>query len=179
MLTFGITIVIKSCPTPVLTSDARRHQLASIRRRLKTLRERRESMVSEHGQLRLSNRPVVAARQAVETEIESLLAQRKRLRVDRPKWLDVTLSTRLNKLLAIATTDPIDRHALHAMFRLLFVKVVIDWPRDRLVFHWQHGGESSVKVNIQPQRKISNPRRADRTRFSPGQVAPPLPVVVR
>jgi Methyltransferase domain len=178
-LTTDIRSVIESCPNPALTSDARSHQLAHIRRRLKTLRERRASMVSEHGKLRLSNRPVLAARQAVEAEIETLMAHRKRLRVDRPKWLDVTLSTRLNKLLTIATADPIDRHALHALFRLLFVKVVINWPDNQLVFHWQHGGESSVQVNMQPQRKVSNPRRGGRPRFLPGQMAPPLPVVAR
>ena len=69
--------------------------------------ERRDSMISEHDRLRLSNRPVRAARQAVESEIEALLAQRRRLRTDRPKWLDVTLSARLEKLLAITTAAPL------------------------------------------------------------------------
>ena len=136
-------------------------------------------MVSEHAQVRQSGRLVVAARRSVETEIESLLAQRKRLRVDRPKWLDVTLSIRLDKLLATATADPVDRHELHAMFRLLFVKVLIDWQNNRLVFHWQHGGESSVEVNMRPQRRVANPHRADRPRFQPGEKAEPLPEVAR
>jgi len=179
LLTIGIRQVIRSCPRPVLTSDARSHQLTYIRQRLRALRERRDSMISEHDRLRLSNRPVRAARQAVESEIEALLAQRRRLRTDRPKWLDVTLSARLEKLLAITTAAPLDRHALSAMFRSLFSKVVIDWTRDRLVFHWQHGGESSVRVNMQPQRSVSNPRRADRRRFEPGQTAPPLPIAAR
>lgn len=178
-LTTGIREVIKSCPKPTLTSDARSHQLAYIRRRLKTLRDRRASMISEHNQGRLSSRPVQAARQRVETEIGELLAQRQRLRIDRPKWLDITLSTRLDKLLAIATADPVDRHELHAMFRLLFEKVIIDWERNRLVFHWQHGGVSGVSVNMAPQRIVANPRRADRPRFQPGQMARPLPEVIR
>jgi hypothetical protein len=49
-----------------------------------------------------------------------LLTQRKQLRIDRPKWLDVTLSKRLEKLLAVATADPLNRMELHAVFRSLF-----------------------------------------------------------
>jgi DNA invertase Pin-like site-specific DNA recombinase len=178
-LTNGIRAVIKSCPKPVLTEDARNHHLAHIRQRLKTLQDRRASMLSEHGQLRLSSRPVMEARQSVESEIESLLVQRKQLRVGRLNWLDVTLSTRLDRLLTIATADPVDRHELHAMLRLLFTKVIIDWERNRLVFHWQHGGESYVSVNMNPQREVANPRRADIPRFKPGEAAPPLPEVAR
>jgi DNA invertase Pin-like site-specific DNA recombinase len=178
-LTTDIQEVIKSCPRPALTADARSHQLAYIRRRLKTLRSRWVSMAAEYDRLHLSHRPVIAARQSVENEMESLLGQRKRLRTDRPKWLDVTLSMRLEKLLTVATADPVDRKALHAIFRSLFYKVVIDWEHDRLVFHWQHGGESSVPVNMRPQRQVANVRRADRQRFQPGQVAQPLPEVAR
>ena len=178
-LTTGIQDVVRSCPKPMLSDDARSHQLAYVRRRLAALRERRASMISEHRQLRLSHRPVVAARQGVEDEIDALLAQRKRLRVDRPKWLDVTLSRRIDKLLTVATADPVDRKELHSIFRSLFVRVIIDWERDRLVFHWQHGGESAVRVNMQPQRIVANPRRADRPRFQPGQVAQALPTVPR
>jgi len=178
-LTTGIREVINSCPKPALTTDARSHQLAYIRTRLRNLRTRRDSMISEHAQLRQSLRPVVAARQTVEDEIETLLTQRRRLRIDRPKWLDVTLSRRLEKLLAVATAIPLDRKELHAVFRSLFVKVVIDWENDRLMFHWQHGAESKVHVNMKPQRVVANVRRADRQRFQPGQVALPLPVVAR
>jgi hypothetical protein len=178
-LTTDIREVIKSCPQPALTDEARSHQLAFIRRRLRTLRERQASMISEHDQLRQSSRPVVAARVGVENEIDNLLAVRKRLRIDRPKWLDVTLSKRIEKLLTVATAEPLDRKELHGMLRLLLIKVVIDWEHDRLIFHWQHGGESVVPVNMQPQRWVANPRRADRWRFQPGQVAPSLPQVAR
>jgi len=178
-LTTDIEEVIKSCPKPALTDEARGHQLAYIRRRLRVLRERQASMAAEYDLLHQSHRPVMAARVSVQNEIDSLLAQRHRLRIDRPKWLDITLSKRLEKLLAVATADPLDRKELHAVFRLLFAKVVIDWENDSLVFHWQHGGESSVKVNMKPQRVVANVRRGDRWRFQPGQVAPPLPVVAR
>jgi hypothetical protein len=136
-------------------------------------------MVAEYSLLHQSHRPVIAARVSVQNEIDSLLAQRKRLRIDRPKWLDVTLSKRLEKLLAVTTADPLIRMELHAVFRSLFVKVVIDWEHDRLIVHWQHGGESFVRVNMKPQRRVANPRRADRWRFQPGEVAPPSPVVAR
>jgi hypothetical protein len=119
-------------------------------------------MAAEYDLLHQSHRSVIAAKVSVQNEIDSLLTQREQLRIDRPKWLDVTLSKRLEKLLAVTTADPLNRMELHAVFRSLFVKVVIDWEHDRLIFHWQHGGESFVSVKMKPQRHVANPRRADR-----------------
>lgn len=85
-------------------------------------------------------------RQSVETEIGRRLAQRKRLRIDRPKWLDLTLSARLDKLRATATATVVDRVELHSILRSLLTKVVVDWEHEQLVFHWKHGGESAVRV---------------------------------
>ncbi len=119
------------------------------------------------------------ARDSVEKEIEALLAERKRLRIDRPKWLDLTLSNRLDKLRSLGTATVVDRQELHLMLRTLFTKVVVDWEHETLKFHWQHGGESSVKACMKPQRVVANVRRADRPRFLPGQMALPLPVVPR
>jgi len=125
------------------------------------------------------SRPVLEARQAAEGEIEKLLADRKRLRIDRPKWLDVTLSKRLDKLRMVAKATMLDRVELHSILKSLFVKVIIDWQQDRLRFVWKHGGESLVKVNMKPQRKVANRRRADRPRYKPGEAAPALPIVQR
>jgi hypothetical protein len=125
------------------------------------------------------SRPVMEARQSVEREIEQLLADRKRLRIDRPKWLDVTLSKKLEKLRGAAQAAAVDRADLHAIFKSLFVKVVIDWQSNRLRFVWKHGGESSLKVDMKPQRKVGNRRRADRPWYQPGEVAQALPTVPR
>ena len=115
----------------------------------------------------------------MDAEIERLLAERRRLRIDRPKWPDVTLAARLDKLRAVATATEVNRKGLHTILLSLFVKVVVDWENERLVFHWQHGGESSVRANMKPQRQVANVRRADRPRFQPGQLAQPLPIVPR
>lgn len=72
-----------------------------------------------------------------------------------------------------------DRHELHAMFWVLFDKVIIDWPHNRLVFHWQHGEESIVEVNMRPQRAVANPRPTDRPRVQVGERVVPLPEVAR
>jgi hypothetical protein len=146
---------------------------------LRTLRDRKESIRSEYAQVRQSLRPVIAARDVVDAEIAKLLAERKMLRIDRPRWLDVTLVARLEKLRTLATATVIDRHELHLVLRSLLVKAVVDWEHDQLVFHWKHGGESVVHVDMKPQRVVTNKRRADRRRFKPGQMAPPLPVVKR
>ena len=179
LLTIDIQEVIKSCPRPALTSDARRHRLRHIRVRLHTLRERRLSLAADYDLLHQSRRPVIDARDSVDAEIERLLAERKRLRIDRPKWLDVTLAVRLDKLRAVATAKEVNRQELHTILRALFIKVVVDWRNEQLVFHWQHGGESSVRASMKPQRQVANARRADRPRFQPGQLAQPLPVVAR
>jgi hypothetical protein len=178
-LTIDIDTVISSCPKPALSSDARNHMLGQIRSRLHVLRARQTSIASEHQRVRQSYRPVLEARQVVDAEIEHLLATRKRLRIDRPKWLDVTLSKRLEKLRQVAKAIPLDRKELHSVLLALFVKVVIDWEHHQLTFHWKHGGTSSVKVAMKPLREVENRRRADRPRYKPGEAAPALPVAMR
>ena len=73
----------------------------------------------------------------------------------------------------------VDRQELHAILRSLVVKVVANCERDQLVLHWKHGGESAVAVAMKPQRKVANPRRANRPRYKPGEMAPALSVVAR
>lgn len=92
------------------------------------------------------------------------------MRIDRPRWLDLTLSSRLEKLRYMAKATDLDRMELHSMFRSLFTKVVIDWQHDRLIFHWKHGGESVVQAAMKPLRQVENVRRADRPRFKPGEL---------
>ena len=178
-LTIDIDEVIKSCPKPALTSEVRSHRLKQIRIRLHVLRGRQASINAEHVQVRQSLRPVIAARDAVDAEIATLLADRKMLRIDRPRWLDVTLAARLDRLRMVAKAAVVDRQELHAMLRSLLVNVVVDWERNRLVFTWKHGGRSAVAVAMKPQRLVANVRRADRPRYEPSQMAPPLPVVKR
>jgi DNA invertase Pin-like site-specific DNA recombinase len=176
-LTIDIEEVIKSCPKPVLTSEVRSHRLKQIRLRLHTLRGRQASIGAEYAQVRQSLRPVIAARDAVDAEMTKLLAERKMLRIDRPRWLDVTLATRLDKLRMVAKATVVDRQELHTILRSLLVSVVIDWEHNQLVFDWKHGGRSAVRVTMKPQRIVANPRRADRPRFKPGEMASPLPAV--
>jgi DNA invertase Pin-like site-specific DNA recombinase len=178
-LTIDIDEVIRSCPKPALTSDGRNHMLTQIRSRLYDLRRRLASIIEEQPRVRQMSRPVLEARHAVEAEIGRLLADRKRLRIDRPKWLDITLSKKLEKLRMVAKASVVDRHELHLMLESLFVKVIIDWENNRLRFVWKHGGESFVKVDMRPQRKVENKRRTIRPRYQPGEMAPALPVVAR
>lgn len=178
-LTIDIDEVIKTCPKPAVTSEVRSHRLARIRLRLHILRGRQASIGAEYAQVRQSLRPVIGARDAVDAEIAKLLAERKMLRIDRPRWLDVTLAARLDKLRAVAKATVVDRQELHTILRSLLTDVVVDWEHDQLVFHWKHGGTSAVRVAIKPKRVVANVRRADRPRFRPGQMAPPLPMVNR
>jgi hypothetical protein len=99
------------------------------------------------------------------------------MRIDRPRWLDITLSTKLEKLRHMAKGEIVDRIELHLVFKSLWSKVVVDWERNRLIFHWKHGGESHVQANMKPLREVANTRRADRPRYQPGQMGPRLPQV--
>jgi DNA invertase Pin-like site-specific DNA recombinase len=178
-LTVDIEEVIRSCPKPTLTTEVRSHRLKQIRIRLHTLRHRLATIDAERTQLRRGSRPVRAASDSVETEIRQWLEERKRMRIDRPRWLDLTLSSRLEKVRYIAKAVVLDRVQLHAMFQSLFTKVVIDWKREMLIFHWKHGGESSVRASMKPLREVQNVRRSDRPRFEPGEMGPRLPPAER
>jgi DNA invertase Pin-like site-specific DNA recombinase len=179
VLTTDIDEVIRSCPKPVLSTDARSHRLKEIRIRLHTLRQRMTTIEMERPQLRHGSRPVQAASVSVEAEINQLLDERKRMRIDRPRWLDITLSARLDKLCVEAKATIVDRVDLHRLFQSLFAKVVIDWEHDRLIIHWKHGGQSFVRASMKPLREVANMRRADRPRYQPGQMGPRLPPVAR
>jgi DNA invertase Pin-like site-specific DNA recombinase len=178
-LTVDIAELIKSCPRPALTSEARTHAIAQIRGRLGTLRSRLASIIQERPKLRQGSRPWSLVKEAVEAEIKDLLAERKRIRVGRPQWLDVTLAKKLAHLEVVAKSQPLDRHELHSTLKSLLIKVVIEWEHERLRLVWKHGGESFVNAATRPQRLVANVRRAHRPRYKPGEQAPALPVVAR
>jgi DNA invertase Pin-like site-specific DNA recombinase len=177
--THDIDEVIRGCPKPVLDPDIRSSRLEQIRRRLHVLRGRLASIQSEYVLVRRINRPSLANAERVEAEMQQLLDERKALRIDRPRWLDVTLAARLAKLREAARAIDVDRHALNTILRSLLVRVVVDWEHDRLMLHWKHGGQSVVPVLITPLRVVSNRRRSDRPRLGPGRVPAPLPVSER
>jgi hypothetical protein len=178
-LTTDIGDVIASCPMVPLHAEVRSEELRRIAVRLRTLRRRSESLASEHATLRRSRRPVLALEQATAAEIGELLTQRKRLWEDKPRWQDLTLGKRLEQLRVVARANPLDRVELHRMFVSLFTKVVIDWERGRLVFHWKHGGTSAVKAVMEPLRREKNRSRRVNPQCAPGQRAPSLPIVQR
>jgi hypothetical protein len=179
LFTRGIDEIIKNCPKPVIDVDTRGNRLEQIRRRLYELRNRLASIKSEYALIRQINRPSLSNAERVETEMWQLLDERKLLRIDRPKWLDVTMAVRLAKLREVARALEVDRHGLNTLLRSLLDRVVIDWENDRLVLHWKHGGQSMIPVLITPLRTVSNPRRADRLRLGPGREPAPLPISPR
>jgi hypothetical protein len=103
-------------------------------------------MISEHVQVRQSLRNVNEARQAVETQIEKLLLERKRLRIDRPKWLDVTLVARLDKLRMAAKATVVDRHDLHLILVSLVTKVVNTGCEERPIRYFVHAGRLCLGI---------------------------------
>ena len=90
--------------------------------------------------------------------MRQLLDERKMLRMDRPRCLDVTLAARLARLREVARALDVDRHPLNTLLRSLLVRVVVDWGHNQLALHWKHGGESVVPVLITPLRVVSNRR---------------------
>jgi DNA invertase Pin-like site-specific DNA recombinase len=179
LFTVDIDKVLKNYPRPVLDPDVRSHRLQQIRARLSTLRTQLTSMEAERPLNWQISRPTRDALRHTKAETEQLLDERKKLRIDRPRWLDVTLRPRLERLREIAHADIIDRHALNAAFRSVFDRIIVDWPQDRIVLNWSHGGQSVVPASFAPLRLVSMPRRSERPRLGPGRELPALPVVKR
>jgi hypothetical protein len=111
--------VVKSCPKPVLDAGVRAHRLGQIRHRLHTLRLLRSSIEADRPRNWAISRPTLDAIEHVEREMQQLLDERKRLRIDRPRWLDVTLQARLGNLREVARAEFVDRHELNNPLRSL------------------------------------------------------------
>jgi hypothetical protein len=126
-LTRDIDEIIGGCPKPLLDPDIRSNRLEQIRRRLHELRVRLASIQSEYVLVRRINRPSLANAERIEAEMQQLLDERKTLRIDRPRWLNVILAARMAKLREVARTMDVDRHALNTILRSLLVRVVVDW----------------------------------------------------
>lgn len=179
VFTRGIGEVLRSCPKLVMDPDVRAHRLQQIRVRLHVLRARHASIEADRPLNWQHSRPIRDVAQQTVTEMERLLDERKKLRIDRPRWLDVVLQPRLARLGEIARADDVDRHGLNIALRGLLERVIVDWPNDRLVLDWKHGGQSTIAMSFAPQRLVSNPRRSDKLRLGPGKEPVPLPNVAR
>ena len=173
--TRGIDQVIRSCPKPQIEADLRAHRLDHIRRRLHSLRKRLASVEQDRSINWQNGRLGRGTAEQIRSEMDVLFRERKSLRIDRPKWLYLTLQPRLARLREIALSDPLDRHGLNTQLKSLIDRIVVDWPRGQLVVQWKHGGESRIPVLIQPLRTVCNPRRSDRPRLGPGRQPFPLP----
>jgi hypothetical protein len=57
------------------------------------------------------------------------------------------IKKRLDELKDALGSVPLNRAHVNTMLRLLASEVVIHWRDGRLVFCWQHGGESSVQYS--------------------------------
>ena len=132
------------CPEPVLNVAARRAMLKSITSRLSHLRVRLRQETVAREVMAIHGRAGPALRDETEAEMQKLLNERYRLRADRSYWKDATLKLKLEALLAATSAAPPDMDRINEVLRSLLLKVVVDWPRDTLVLHWRHGGQSEV-----------------------------------
>lgn len=136
--------LVAKCPQPVLNTEARRVILRSLTSRLSHLRARQAREKEVHSTLTTVGRPGREWADQTKAEIDQLLAERYRLRADRSYWEDATLKLKLESLRAAVAAEPRDLGRVNQVLRSLLLKVVVDWPNDRLVLHWRHGGETGI-----------------------------------
>ena len=137
--------LIRQCPQPQMNASARSTMLKTIARRLAYLRSRLAREREANPLLANNSRGGRAWWQQTEDEIERLLAERYRLRLDRNYWEDATLNLKLEALRTAVLAEPRDLARINERLRALLVKVVVDWEDDRLILHWRHGGQSTTK----------------------------------
>ena len=137
-----VNFLIRGCPQPQLHVDARRIMLKTISKRLSHLRARLMRERAAHDLLADANRGGRTWPEETEAEMDGLIAERCRLRLDRNYWEDATLNLKLEALRAAVQAEPRDLARVNDRLRALLVKVVIDWEKGRVVCHWRHGGQS-------------------------------------
>lgn len=84
----------------------------------------------------------------MEAEIEQLLSDRKRLRIDRPKWLGITLSKKLEKLRMVAKAPVLDRLEFHAIFKSRLITAWTQFHTHGLIGHRQRCGVLPMTIHI-------------------------------
>lgn len=134
--------LIRRCPKPQLNVDARRALLRQIASRLSYLRDRLKREQAALDGLSEARRTGRAWPVDTQAEMARLLDERYRLRLDRNYWQDATLGLKLDALRNAVRAEPRDLARINGCLRALLLKVVVDWPNERLVLHWRHGGQA-------------------------------------
>ena len=139
-----VRFLIARCPQPVLNVEARRSMLRAISNRLSNLRARLRDEVAARDQLADQNRTGRTWSRDTQAEIDRLLAERYRLRLERNYWRDATLDHKLEALAQAVAAQPRELALVNERLRALLTKVVVDWERNRLELHWRHGAVSHL-----------------------------------
>lgn len=142
--------------------------MKAIAERLRALRAQLTSIKADWSALRDISRPVQPVAGPIEAEIESLLAERYRLRIDRDYWRDATLELKLDDAHRAADATPPDVGELNRTLRGLLNKVIVEYNANQLVLDWKHGGSNRVYVNLKrlrgtPRHEVPHAVRARST----------------
>ena len=168
---------IRSCPQPRMHAETRRALLRNIKLRLRTLRTRLERETRAYTAHADEGRACAGWAAGTQTEIDALLAERYRLRLDRNYWQDATLRLKLEALRNSVLAHPRELSRVNEKLRLLLSKVVVDWENEQLVMHWRHGGCSQTpfhrrRLRGQVRNKTPELDHSSR-RFRPSGTWPP------
>ena len=167
--------LIAKCPQPKLHVEARRSMLKSLSNRLSHLRTELRRGEQARSIALNTHRPVRGWVDEARAEMERLLEERYRLRADRSYWEDATLKLKLEVLATAVAAEPRDIGRINTALRSLLVKVIVDWPNERLVLHWRHGGETYAGFWRRRQRgTVRNQSLPGLTRRQPLSLPPPL-----
>jgi hypothetical protein len=90
--------------------------------------------------------PLVRLRE-IDAELDDLVRERSTLRVTEPSLAHLHLDRRLSELQRAARSFDIDRRGMNVAMRALFASIEVDYPRNKLILEWHHGGKTNVRLD--------------------------------
>ena len=170
----NVGAIIHECPPPDPAGIRITAELDAVADEQDHLREAIAALVANAGSVRS---PTIAQEIVrLEQEIVRLQAEERQLADHVALNIPARLQGRLDGLEVAAKAEPLDRAAINAAMRSLMKVVVVNYRSGRLVFDWQHGGESDLLYAWPEEDQLDAPRSSPATQSttvaqSPGRVA--------
>ncbi len=161
----NVGAIIYESPPPDPAGNRIAAQLETIADEQDHLRDAIAALVTNAGTVRS---PAIAQEIVrLEQEIVRLQAEERQLSAHVALIIPARLQGRLDGLAAAVKTEPVDRGAINAAMRSLMKVVVVNYRAGRLLFDWQHGGESDLMYAWPEEDELVPPAGAPARRVQP------------
>jgi DNA invertase Pin-like site-specific DNA recombinase len=151
----NVGAIVRDCPPPDPSGARIVSRMESIADEQDQLREAIAALLAHAGKVRS---PAIAQEIVrLEQEVVRLQAEERQLADHVALVIPTRLQARLDGLERAAKALPVDRAAINAAMRSLMKIVVVDYRVGRLVFHWQHDGESDMLYGWPEEANMAQP----------------------